>query len=90
MKEPRKPDYRLRIKDKETSEPMTVGAGWKNEDGSISIQVSKLIKVELSEKVFVTLFPIEDQTDLKPYPVETIPHSLNIKLNEKGYLVNPL
>jgi hypothetical protein len=66
MKTPRKPDYRLKIKEKGSPLQAVVGAGWENADGSVSIKINPLIKVELSSEFFITLFPVEFPPSLEP------------------------
>lgn len=61
----RKPDYRLKALNKLTNNKASIGAGWKNKDGSISIDLNPFITLS-SEHISVTdlvitLFPIETE-----------------------------
>lgn len=62
---PARPTHRLRIKDNETGATGTIGAGWVNEDGSVSVRLDPGCSVtyeSLKGKV-LTLFPIgKDET----------------------------
>lgn len=62
---PSRPTHRLRIKDNETGATGTIGAGWANGDGSVSVKLDPGCSVtyeSLKGKV-LTLFPIgKDET----------------------------
>ena len=53
----RKPDYRLKVLNKDTEERGEIGAGWKNDDGSISIVLNPCINLQASKNIVLTLFP---------------------------------
>lgn len=58
-----KPTYRLKILDKSNSNRTTIGAGWLNYDGSITIQLTPAVALDYEsckDKV-ITLFP--EKTD---------------------------
>lgn len=56
----RKPDYRLKAFHKITKIPATIGAGWSNSDGSISVQFNLCTIVEGgNENIVYNLFPEE-------------------------------
>lgn len=54
---PRRPDYDLCAMIKGTEVKGKVGAGWKNDDGSISVKLNPWVKLEWSEGLVLTLFP---------------------------------
>ena len=56
----RKPDYKLKVLNKKTSEKGEVGAAWLNEDGSISIQLNMLVVLKRKKNLVLTLFPINN------------------------------
>ena len=53
----RKPDYRLKVLNKITEQKGEVGAGWANEDGSISIVLNPCITILGNDSLVLTLFP---------------------------------
>ena len=55
----RKPDFWLKAMNKDTNEKRKVGAAWKNQDGSISIDIDSFTVLNSSPSLFLTLFPIE-------------------------------
>ena len=56
----KRPTFRIKILDKENNKKGTVGAGWLNEDGSITIQLEPgtNISYEESKNKVLTLFKI--------------------------------
>lgn len=59
----KKPDYRLKVLNKETNERCNdAGAGWKNKDGSISIVLSPCITLVNNKNLVITLFTIGEDT----------------------------
>ncbi len=56
---PRKPDYWVKAMDKGTNEKRKIGAGWKNPDGSISVDIDAFTVLVSSLDLVVTLFPID-------------------------------
>ena len=62
----RSPDYVLKVKLKDASAGSTqgrVGAAWKNEDGSLSVQldVGTVLDWRLSREAHITLFPADEE-----------------------------
>lgn len=55
----RHPDFRLKALDKLTEIRGEVGAGWQNEDGSISIRLDPWTILESNPNLLLTLFPVE-------------------------------
>lgn len=55
----RKPDFWLKALDKTTNEKAKVGAGWKNPDGSISIDLNAFVTLNARPDLVLTLFSIE-------------------------------
>jgi hypothetical protein len=53
---PKKPDFRLKFLHKVTSEKGDVGAGWQNNDGSISIRLNCCVHLVQNPDVVLTLF----------------------------------
>lgn len=53
----RVPDYRLRVLNKETNQRATVGAGWLNENESISIRLDLCSVLTADPNLVITLFP---------------------------------
>ena len=54
-----KPTHRLKALNKETNAKGTVGAGWLNKDGSISIVLGPCVVLEDRKELVYTLFPID-------------------------------
>lgn len=55
----RKPDFWLKAMNPASKEKGKVGAGWRNEDGSISIDINAFIVLKSSPDLNLTMFPIE-------------------------------
>lgn len=55
----RKPDFWLKAMDKDTNEKRKIGAGWRNQDGSISIDIDAFTILTSKPTLVLTLFPIE-------------------------------
>jgi hypothetical protein len=53
----RKPDFNLKAMRRDTDQKNRVGAGWFNEDGSISIVLDSFIVLESHPQLILTLFP---------------------------------
>lgn len=53
-----KPTHRLKVLDKITERANEVGAGWQNEDGSISIQLNLCVELASNPNLVITLFPV--------------------------------
>lgn len=55
----KKPDFRLKIMDKDTGEKCNdAGVGWKNDDDSISIVIAPGVVLQRKTNLVITLFPI--------------------------------
>ena len=52
----RSPDYNLSFLDKGTDQRGRVGAGWRNDDGSISIKLNVKVVLAESPDLILTLF----------------------------------
>lgn len=56
----RKPDFWLKAMDKTTNAKSgKIGAGWKNKDGSVSIDLEAFVVLHGSKSLVLTLFPID-------------------------------
>lgn len=55
----RLPDYKLCVKDMTTEHKAEVGAGWKNENGSISIRLNLCSVIHHNPNLVLTLFPYD-------------------------------
>jgi hypothetical protein len=60
------PDYKLKVMDKTTGQKAEVGAGWKNANGSISIQLNLCVALHPNPNQVLTLFP--NDRKLPPEP----------------------
>lgn len=52
----RLPDYKLKVFNKTTGQRGEVGAGWKNEDGSITINLNPCVVLTPDSNIAITLF----------------------------------
>lgn len=52
-----KPTHKLKVLDKSTEQKGEVGAGWENEDGSITIQLNPCVILTPDKSKVLTLFP---------------------------------
>ena len=52
----RKPDYRIKALRKSTNEKQVIGAGWINEDGSISLVFDPFVQIPVGSDVIITAF----------------------------------
>lgn len=59
MKSSRKPDYRLKGLNKVTNEKYILGAGWKNDDGSVTVVLNDFVVITSTKDLLLTLFPID-------------------------------
>jgi hypothetical protein len=55
----RKPEYRLKVLRKSTEETAEQGAGWVNENGSITIRLNLCAVIHSDPDLLVTLFPLK-------------------------------
>lgn len=51
------PDYKLKALDKVTNQKAEVGAGWLNQDHSISIRLNVCVVLQQTPTMVFTLFP---------------------------------
>jgi hypothetical protein len=58
----RKPDFKLRIKQRDGDYSTTAGVGWENRDGSISIMLNPCVVLSHADNVFIGLFRIEERS----------------------------
>ena len=57
----RKPDFNLSAKPKDGQPGCKVGAGWKNDDGSISIKLNVGTTLSWNDDLFLGLFPTDGE-----------------------------
>lgn len=57
----RSPDYILKVKHKESEDTAKQGAGWLNEDGSITINLDLCCVLTRDKNLLITLFPNDKQ-----------------------------
>lgn len=57
MGDGKKPDFNLSAKPRDGRLGGKVGAGWKNTDGSISIQLNVGVTLSWNDELFIGLFP---------------------------------
>lgn len=55
----RTPDYNVKAMNKATGEKARIGAGWLNEDNSISIVLNSFTVIEGNPNLLITLFPYD-------------------------------
>ena len=53
---PRPPDYKVSVYRKRDGHKGTVGAAWRNEDGSISVRLAPFVVLDQADDLMVTLF----------------------------------
>ncbi len=58
-KQSRTPDYNVKAMNKATGEKARIGAGWLNEDNSISIVLNSFTIIESNPNLVITLFPYD-------------------------------
>jgi hypothetical protein len=57
-----KPTHRLKVLNRETDQRGEVGAGWQNEDGSITIELNpSCVMTDDKKKYLYTLFPVKSK-----------------------------
>ena len=56
----RKPDYEIKALDKSDGVKGIIGAGWKEDNGRISITFNPFVVVPVGKRFAISLFPIED------------------------------
>jgi len=59
----RTPDYNVKAMNKATNEKARIGAGWLNEDNSISIALNSFTIIESNPNLLITLFPYDRKED---------------------------
>lgn len=62
-KKPNQPTHRLRLLDKESGRGATVGAGWLNKDGHITINLNPGVRLSWDDNVTLTLWPVDPNTE---------------------------
>jgi hypothetical protein len=62
----RKPDFNLSAKPKDGRPGNKVGAGWINDDGSISIALNVGTTLSWNDELFIGLFPVENRRAPRP------------------------
>lgn len=58
-KSSRPPEWRLKVLNKKTERKSVVGAGWSNDDGSVTIVLNDFVVLPQNEDTVITLFPID-------------------------------
>ena len=58
----RTPDYNVKAMNKTTGEKARIGAGWLNEDGTISIVLNPFTILESKPELLITIFPKDKET----------------------------
>ncbi len=63
----RNPDWKLKVKPRngEKWEQNTVGRGWSNDNGTISIQLNTCINIDSRDDVTILLCPLDEKGDEK-------------------------
>lgn len=61
MTQGRKPDYNISVLDKTSGGRGVVGAGWIQEDGSISIKINPCVLLDDDPKLVIRMFPCEEK-----------------------------
>lgn len=60
----RRPDFILKALDKATGQKSgKIGAGWQNENGSISLKVDMCVVLTSNPNLILTLFPFDKKED---------------------------
>jgi hypothetical protein len=68
----RKPDFNLSAKPRDGRPGNKVGAGWINDDGSISIALNVGVTLSWNDDLFLGLFPVEGRANRRtPGPAVT-------------------
>jgi len=62
----RKPDYKLKAFNPETKRNSTLGVGWNNENGSVSISVDEGCVLGLHRDLVYNLWPIKQKEEQEP------------------------
>ena len=55
----KQPTHRLCVKHRVTGATGVIGAGWLNEDGSVSLALDPCVVIAATDNVFLTLFPVD-------------------------------
>ena len=58
-----KPTHRLRVLNKTTNGRTEVGAGWLNNDSSITIVINPMVLLRESKEHVITLFPVTEKME---------------------------
>lgn len=56
---PKKPTHLLKVKERDGNHKGTIGVGWLNNDGSISIALNPCTCIQWTDDVTINLFPVE-------------------------------
>lgn len=54
---PRKPDFHVRAMDKRKEEKSTVGAAWRNDNGSISVKIDPFVTLQGGGDLLIDALP---------------------------------
>lgn len=60
-----KPYYRLKVLQKSTQQTAHVGAGWLNEDGSITLRIDPCVNLVNNSDMVYTFFIIDEKPKVK-------------------------
>jgi hypothetical protein len=55
-----KPTHILKALDKNTNHKTSLGVGWQNKDGSITISINPFVKIYDCRNIVITLFALDD------------------------------
>jgi hypothetical protein len=68
----KKPTHLLKVKERNGEGRTTIGAGWLNPDGSMSIQLNPCVSLTSHDDVVINLFPILEDDDPRPRPSKAV------------------
>jgi hypothetical protein len=70
----RKPDFNLSAKPRDGRPGNKVGAGWINDDGSISISLNIGVTLSWNDDLFLGLFPVEGRANRTGRSIHRTPY----------------
>ena len=71
MRAGKKPTHLLKVKQRDGDGKTTVGVGWLNEDGSMSLALNPCVVLSWTDNVMINAFPVELEKDEEPPPRAT-------------------
>jgi hypothetical protein len=57
----KKPTHVLKVKEREGNGKTTIGVGWLNDDGSMSISLHPCVILTWKDNVMINLFPVDGE-----------------------------